>query len=61
MLQHELPVVGRRAGRHGSEDTRALAMGFCPKSGLRRSTIEMIVGALFTITPARAYIMQSRY
>lgn len=53
-----LAVVGKRAGRHGSGETRALVTDRCAKSGLKRSTIERMTDALFTIAPAEAYIGQ---
>jgi len=56
MLRRELPVVGKRAGRHGSDDTEVLATGLCTKLELRQSTIERMICALFTITPAQAAV-----
>lgn len=58
MLRRELPVVGKRAGRHGSDDTEALGTGLCTELELRQSTIERMTWALFTITitPAQAAV-----
>lgn len=53
-----LAVVGKRAGRHGSGEIRALVTDRCAKSGLKRSRIERMAGALFTIAPAEAYAEQ---